>query len=180
MAGRIRVLIAKPGLDGHDRGAKVVARGLRDAGMEVVYSGLHRTPSQIVRTAVDEDVQVVGLSILSGAHNRLLPAVVEGLRAEIAQQRDGCEDPERDDALVVAVEMRNTAPFPQAFPIMVLSFNSSSNQLIALREFYPEEYLDPGLREVTMMPVMSPVQVSLEIIDPGGDAVNYTMAFRLP
>lgn len=82
MAGRIRVLVAKPGLDGHDRGAKVVARGLRDAGMEVIYSGLHRTPSQIVRTALDEDVQVVGLSILSGAHNRLLPEVVEGLRAE--------------------------------------------------------------------------------------------------
>jgi methylmalonyl-CoA mutase C-terminal domain/subunit len=77
---RIRVLIAKPGLDGHDRGAKVVARGLRDAGMEVIYSGLHRTPSQIVRTAVDEDVQVVGLSILSGAHNRLVPEVVLGLR----------------------------------------------------------------------------------------------------
>lgn len=81
-AGRIRVLVAKPGLDGHDRGAKVVARGLRDAGMEVIYSGLHRTPSQIVRTALDEDVQVVGLSILSGAHNRLLPEVVKGLRAE--------------------------------------------------------------------------------------------------
>lgn len=80
--GRIRVLVAKPGLDGHDRGAKVVARGLRDAGMEVIYSGLHRTPSQIVRTALDEDVQVVGLSILSGAHNRLLPEVVKGLRAE--------------------------------------------------------------------------------------------------
>jgi methylmalonyl-CoA mutase C-terminal domain/subunit len=78
---RLRVLVAKPGLDGHDRGAKVVARGLRDAGMEVIYSGLHKTPGQIVRTAVDEDVQVVGLSILSGAHNRLLPAVVEGLRA---------------------------------------------------------------------------------------------------
>ena len=78
---RIRVLVAKPGLDGHDRGAKVIARGLRDAGMEVIYSGLHRTPSQIVRTAVDEDVQVVGLSILSGAHNRLLPEVVAGLRA---------------------------------------------------------------------------------------------------
>ena len=77
----IRVLVAKPGLDGHDRGAKVIARGLRDAGMEVIYSGLHRTPSQIVRTAVDEDVQVVGLSILSGAHNRLLPEVVAGLRA---------------------------------------------------------------------------------------------------
>ena len=82
MTGRIRVLVAKPGLDGHDRGAKVVARGLRDAGMEVIYSGLHRTPAQIVRTALDEDVQVVGLSILSGAHNRLLPEVVEGLRGE--------------------------------------------------------------------------------------------------
>lgn len=81
MSRPIRVLVAKPGLDGHDRGAKVIARGLRDAGMEVIYSGLHRTPSQIVRTAVDEDVQVVGLSILSGAHNRLLPEVVAGLRA---------------------------------------------------------------------------------------------------
>ena len=77
---RIRVLVAKPGLDGHDRGAKVVARGLRDAGMEVIYSGLHRTPSQIARTARDEDVQVVGLSILSGAHMRLLPEVVAQLR----------------------------------------------------------------------------------------------------
>lgn len=75
------MLIAKPGLDGHDRGAKVVARGLRDAGMEVVYSGLHQTPEQIVRTAMDEDVQVIGLSILSGAHLRLLPEVVRGLSA---------------------------------------------------------------------------------------------------
>ena len=82
MGRKLRVLVAKPGLDGHDRGAKVVARGLRDAGMEVIYSGLHKTPDQIVRTAVDEDVQVVGLSILSGAHNRLLPAVVAGLRRE--------------------------------------------------------------------------------------------------
>jgi methylmalonyl-CoA mutase C-terminal domain/subunit len=80
--GRIRVLIAKPGLDGHDRGAKVVARGLRDAGMEVVYSGLHRTPKQIIRTAMEEDVQVVGMSILSGAHNRLVTAVAEGLKEE--------------------------------------------------------------------------------------------------
>ena len=78
----IRVLIAKPGLDGHDRGAKVVARGLRDAGMEVVYTGLHRTPEQIVRAAVDEDVDVVGVSVLSGAHDRLVPEVVSGLRAE--------------------------------------------------------------------------------------------------
>jgi methylmalonyl-CoA mutase C-terminal domain/subunit len=82
MSRRIRVLVAKPGLDGHDRGAKVVARGLRDAGMEVVYTGLHRTPEQIVRAAVDEDVDVVGLSVLSGAHDRLVPEVVAGLRAE--------------------------------------------------------------------------------------------------
>jgi methylmalonyl-CoA mutase C-terminal domain/subunit len=82
MDRRIRVLVAKPGLDGHDRGAKVVARGLRDAGMEVVYTGLHRTPEQIVRVAVDEDVDVVGLSVLSGAHGRLVPEVVAGLRAE--------------------------------------------------------------------------------------------------
>ncbi|MCA9493866.1 MAG: cobalamin B12-binding domain-containing protein [Myxococcales bacterium] len=88
---RLRVLVAKPGLDGHDRGAKVIARGLRDAGMEVVYSGLHRTPEQIVRTALEEDVQVVGLSILSGAHMRLLPEVVAGLR------REGL-----DDVLVIA------------------------------------------------------------------------------
>ena len=76
-----RVLIAKPGLDGHDRGAKVVARALRDAGCEVVYSGLHQTPQQIARTAVDEDVDGVGLSTLSGAHLTLFPQVVEALAA---------------------------------------------------------------------------------------------------
>ena len=81
-SGHIRVLVAKPGLDGHDRGAKVVARGLRDAGMEVIYSGLHRSPDQIVQTALDEDVQVVGLSILSGAHNALIPEVLKGLQQE--------------------------------------------------------------------------------------------------
>jgi methylmalonyl-CoA mutase C-terminal domain/subunit len=76
----VRVLIAKPGLDGHDRGAKVVARGLRDAGFEVVYTGLHRTPGEIAEAALQEDVHAVGLSVLSGAHNRLLPEVVEALR----------------------------------------------------------------------------------------------------
>ena len=75
-----RVLVAKPGLDGHDRGAKVVARALRDAGMEVIYLGLHQTPEQIVQAAVDEDVDVVGLSILSGAHMTAFPRVVEMLR----------------------------------------------------------------------------------------------------
>lgn len=74
-----RILIAKPGLDGHDRGAKVIARALRDAGNEVIYSGLHQTPSQIVETAVQEDVDAVGLSSLSGAHNTLFPQVVEEL-----------------------------------------------------------------------------------------------------
>lgn len=77
---KIRVLIAKPGLDGHDRGAKVIARALRDAGFEVVYTGLHQTPEMIVRAAVDEDVHVVGLSILSGAHNVLVPEVIQGVR----------------------------------------------------------------------------------------------------
>ena len=79
-----RILVAKPGLDGHDRGAKVVARALRDAGFEVIYTGLRKTPEQIVAAAVQEDVRAVGLSILSGAHNTLLPEVVEGLRAEDA------------------------------------------------------------------------------------------------
>ncbi|MGD9572597.1 MAG: cobalamin B12-binding domain-containing protein [Thermoleophilia bacterium] len=78
----IRVVIAKPGLDGHDRGAKVVARGLRDAGMEVVYTGLHQTPEQIAVTVVQEDADAVGISILSGAHMTLVPRVIDLLRAE--------------------------------------------------------------------------------------------------
>jgi methylmalonyl-CoA mutase C-terminal domain/subunit len=77
---RIRVLIAKPGLDGHDRGAKVVARALRDAGMEVIYTGIRQTPAMIAEAALQEDVQVVGLSILSGAHLELFPRVVEELK----------------------------------------------------------------------------------------------------
>lgn len=87
---RIRILVGKPGLDGHDRGAKVVAAGLRDAGMEVVYTGLHQTPEMIVAAAVQEDVDVVGLSILSGAHMTLFPRVKALL-----------EDQGRDDVLVV-------------------------------------------------------------------------------
>ena len=80
MAGKIRVVIAKPGLDGHDRGAKVIARALRDAGMEVVYTGLHQTPEQIVETALQEDADAVGISILSGAHMTLVPRIVGLLR----------------------------------------------------------------------------------------------------
>ncbi len=90
MSRPIRVLIAKPGLDGHDRGAKLIARALRDAGMEVIYTGLRQTPEQIVAAAIQEDVDVVGMSILSGAHNHLLPKIVELLKAQGA-----------DDVLIV-------------------------------------------------------------------------------
>jgi methylmalonyl-CoA mutase C-terminal domain/subunit len=87
---KIRVVIAKPGLDGHDRGAKIIARALRDAGMEVIYTGLHQTPEQIVETAIQEDADAVGVSILSGAHMTLVPRIVDGLRENGA-----------DDVLVV-------------------------------------------------------------------------------
>ncbi len=91
MHDRIRVLIAKPGLDGHDRGAKVIARALRDAGMEVIYTGLRQTPEMIVNAALQEDVQVIGLSILSGAHNAIVPRVLELLHER-----------EMSDVLVIA------------------------------------------------------------------------------
>jgi methylmalonyl-CoA mutase, C-terminal domain len=100
MAGRIRVVIAKPGLDGHDRGAKVIARALRDAGMEVIYTGLHQTPEQIVETVVQEDADVIGISILSGAHMTLVPRILELLRNEGA-----------DDVLVI---VGGTIPAPDA------------------------------------------------------------------
>ena len=86
----IRVLVAKPGLDGHDRGAKIIARALRDAGMEVIYTGLRQTPEMIVNAALQEDVQVIGLSILSGAHNAIIPRVMDLLKEK-----------EMDDVLVV-------------------------------------------------------------------------------
>jgi methylmalonyl-CoA mutase C-terminal domain/subunit len=90
MVGRIRIVVAKPGLDGHDRGAKIIARTLRDAGMEVVYTGLHQTPEQIVETALQEDADAIGISILSGAHMTLVPRILELLRENDA-----------DDVLVV-------------------------------------------------------------------------------
>src|SRR2546429_3380824 len=85
MAGKIRVVIAKPGLDGHDRGAKIIARALRDAGMEVIYTGLHQTPEQIAETVIQEDADAVGLSILSGAHMTLVPRVVDLLKQQGAE-----------------------------------------------------------------------------------------------
>jgi isobutyryl-CoA mutase small subunit len=86
VSGPIRVVVAKPGLDGHDRGAKVIARALRDAGMEVIYTGLHQTPEQIVETAIQEDADAIGLSILSGAHNTLFARVIE-----LLEQRDASD-----------------------------------------------------------------------------------------
>lgn len=91
MEGKVRVVVAKPGLDGHDRGAKVVVRALRDAGMEVIYTGLRQTPEQIVAAVVEEDARVLGLSILSGAHDYLFPRIMELLRQE-----------NREDVLVLA------------------------------------------------------------------------------
>jgi len=85
VASKIRVVIAKPGLDGHDRGAKIIARALRDAGMEVIYTGLHQTPEQIVETAIQEDADAVGISILSGAHMTLVPKILQGLRDQGAE-----------------------------------------------------------------------------------------------
>ncbi len=82
---KIRVVVAKPGLDGHDRGAKIIARALRDAGMEVIYTGLHQTPEQIAATVIQEDADAVGLSILSGAHMTLVPKIVEMLREQGAE-----------------------------------------------------------------------------------------------
>ncbi len=83
---KIRVVVAKPGLDGHDRGAKIIARALRDAGMEVIYTGLHQTPEQIVETVLQEDADAVGLSILSGAHMTLVPKIVELLKGQGAEE----------------------------------------------------------------------------------------------
>jgi methylmalonyl-CoA mutase, C-terminal domain len=81
---KLRILVAKPGLDGHDRGAKIIARALRDAGMEVIYTGLHQTPEMIVQAAIQEDVDAVGMSIMSGAHMTLFPAVIDLLREQKA------------------------------------------------------------------------------------------------
>jgi methylmalonyl-CoA mutase C-terminal domain/subunit len=93
----IRVVVAKPGLDGHDRGAKIIARALRDAGMEVIYTGLHQTPEQIVETAIQEDADAVGISILSGAHMTLVPKILDGL----------CENGAEDVVVVVGGTIPN-------------------------------------------------------------------------
>jgi len=121
----MKVLIAKPGLDGHDRGAKVVAQALRDAGLEVVYTGLKRTPQEIVQEALQEDVDVVGLSILSGAHVLLTRRVIEGLRAAGADDIDvvvGGTIPPRDVGALTEVGASAVFPMGTPLPDVVAAF----------------------------------------------------------
>ncbi len=121
----MKVLVAKPGLDGHDRGAKVVAQALRDAGIEVVYTGLKRTPDEIVAAAIQEDVDVVGLSILSGAHVPLARRVVEGLRAQGADDIGvvvGGIIPPRDVDALAALGVRRVFPMGTPLTEIVAAF----------------------------------------------------------
>jgi len=124
----VKVLIAKPGLDGHDRGAKVVAHALRDAGVEVVYSGLKRTPEEIVAEAIQEDVDVVGLSILSGAHLTLTQRVLEGLRAQGAADIRvvvGGTIPPRDVERLRALGVERVFPMGTPLPDIVAAFKET-------------------------------------------------------
>ncbi|HEX9821021.1 MAG TPA: cobalamin B12-binding domain-containing protein [Methylomirabilota bacterium] len=124
----MKVLIAKPGLDGHDRGAKVVAHALRDAGVEVVYSGLKRTPEEIVAEAIQEDVDVVGLSILSGAHLTLAQRVLEGLRAQGAADIRvvvGGTIPPRDVERLRALGVERVFPMGTPLPDIVAAFEET-------------------------------------------------------
>ncbi|HEU4368845.1 MAG TPA: cobalamin B12-binding domain-containing protein [Methylomirabilota bacterium] len=124
----MKILIAKPGLDGHDRGAKVVAHALRDAGVEVLYSGLKRTPEEIVAEAIQEDVDVVGLSILSGAHLPLAQRVLEGLRAQGATDIRvvvGGTIPPRDVDKLRALGVERVFPMGTALPDIVAAFKEA-------------------------------------------------------
>lgn len=124
----MRILVAKPGLDGHDRGAKVVVQALRDAGMEVVYSGLKRTPDEIVAEAIQEDVDVVGLSILSGAHLMLARRVLDGLRAEGAADVRvvvGGTIPPRDVDALLALGVERVFPMGTPLPEIVRAFEGA-------------------------------------------------------
>jgi|SRR5688572_22926472 methylmalonyl-CoA mutase C-terminal domain/subunit len=127
----MKVLIAKPGLDGHDRGAKVVAHALRDAGVEVVYSGLKRTPEEIVHEAIQEDVDVVGLSVLSGAHLPLARRVLEGLRAQGAADIRvvvGGTIPPRDVEALAALGVSRVFPMGTPLPEIVKFFGAAAQE----------------------------------------------------
>jgi methylmalonyl-CoA mutase C-terminal domain/subunit len=124
----VKVLVAKPGLDGHDRGAKVVVHALRDAGVEVVYSGLKRTPDEIVAEAVQEDVDIVGLSILSGAHLTLARRVLDGLRAQGADEIRvvvGGTIPPRDVPVLLSMGVERVFPMGTPLPDIVAAFKEA-------------------------------------------------------
>ena len=128
---KIRVLVAKPGLDGHDRGAKIVARALRDAGFEVIYTGLHQTPEQIVATAVQEDADAIGLSVLSGAHLLLSRRVLEGLRAYGADEIEvvvGGIIPPRDVEELQKLGVARVFPMGTPLPDIVAAFTKEASQ----------------------------------------------------
>ncbi len=134
---KIRVLVAKPGLDGHDRGAKVIARALRDAGMEVIYTGLRQTPEMIVNAALQEDVHVIGLSILSGAHNAIVPRVLDLLRQN-----------KMDDVLVVLggiIPDQDIPPLKQAGVAAIFQPGTSMNEIVRfIRENVPSRGVTAG------------------------------------
>ena len=127
----IRVLVAKPGLDGHDRGAKVIARALRDAGMEVIYTGIRQTPEMIVQVAIQEDVDVIGLSILSGAHLELFPEVIQGLK-----------DNKMDDVLIMAggiIPLEDHASLKKMGLSAIFGPGTSTQDIVKfIQEFYVE------------------------------------------
>jgi len=124
----MKVLIAKPGLDGHDRGAKVVAQALRDAGIEVIYTGLKRTPEEIIEEAIQEDVDVIGLSILSGAHLALSRQVIEGLRIQKVEEITvvvGGTIPPKDVEALLAAGVRRVFPMGTPLPDVVTAFREA-------------------------------------------------------
>jgi methylmalonyl-CoA mutase C-terminal domain/subunit len=128
---KIKILIAKPGLDGHDRGAKIVALALRDAGMEVVYTGLHQQVEQIVRTAVQEAVDIIGLSIMSGAHLTICEKLLAAMKQECIQSTDvvvGGVIPERDIAKLKQLGVKGVYPGGTTFDVMIEGIKKISNQ----------------------------------------------------
>ena len=144
---KIRVVVAKPGLDGHDRGAKIIARALRDAGMEVIYTGLHQTPEQIVETALQEDADAVGISILSGAHMTLVPRILELLRAQGA-----------DDVIVV---VGGTIPGDD---IAELKSQGVAEVLVIVGGTIPGEDADE-LRRLGVAEIFTPGSSTKQIVD---------------
>ena len=144
---KIRVVVAKPGLDGHDRGAKIIARALRDAGMEVIYTGLHQTPEQIVETAIQEDADAVGISILSGAHMTLVPRILEGLRAADA-----------DDVLVI---VGGTIPTDDADE---LKEQGADDVIVVVGGTIPNDDI-PELKELGVAEIFTPGSSVQGIVD---------------